>query len=1011
MLSAMPATANPLSAIPPAEPGDLPPAALALPGRTPRLAHPDFAPPPCTEHALPCPPLYLYDWMALHSPRFVALRRAKPGAPPPPPGVSPDTDDTTYARWVPRIHAAASYVLHRMGLPSERAARQRLVPGILRASPEQQQQQQQTSNGGSGPAAAEAAARSPMPPILAVCAHVDNGDYLTVALGTQRAGVVSLELATNNSADAIANLIYQAGARHLLVGRPGAKVDLDNKIQQALHILRTDHQWEVQLVPWPTALDEDKITAHPNDWPSLLPTGTTEGSMPPYTPDRPVAILHSSGTTGLWPKLRVLTERFVRQIQLWPLYARPPAHDGEGEQSGKADDPTRSHFVHGFEPGATFFMGNLPPFHAMGRQLSWAALSAGLTLGLYEYQESPRPVEERSWVAAILRSGSTGVVAPPSMYRNALTSYLSSSSREGDDKNVTTQNASQEEDPEDDGAPLRGLRRVSARVYGGALLPADASAALDQEGVHVSSFFGCTEVATMTAWGQSVPDPVLAVCPQANALCPMAHAFLRPLPSDTDAQDSPSSQHHNNPWERWEVHANGRIRSAVVEMLWYGQGLFQPTISNGTYRGVPTFSTGDRYHVFVRSDSWDKPRPLALGAADDDDVQPTISTDQLPPGAEVFYGILGRFDDTIALANGEKVNPGALVHTLTAHPDIDHALVFGATRPYPGVLVQLSPKSRLLASLNSTQPTADQHRDWDQSSLTSIRDAIWPSVAKANAAAPAHAQIRPEMVLIAHPSKPFLLTGKGSVRTARTLWLYTDLVDGAYAKEEEQGETEAGAEPEAEISLPARADDWTESTALRLILEILHQVRGDNVPTSAPASEQQAEANIDPDADLFQTLGVDSISAGRVRTLLVAHLAKWSTLHGDHKTNPGSAAGEAAGFWKKKIGPSFVYENSTPMSLARTVLLLLQRRGLDAALHGGRSAEQRMLDIIHKYTQSWPVTPAVKGPKQEDGLVFVVTGVRIFSSFSTSYFSIHAHPNPPPPPTFPNCPPAFHPAS
>lgn len=728
-----------LAAIAPAAAADLP-AGAALPqdAQAPLPLAPPFA------------PAQAYNWLAQHAPAAVAVRRE-----------TPDGDgyqDVTNVEWAARIRRAAAYV----------RARTNDAP----------------VSGGAQ--------------VVAFCAHADVLDYLCLTFGTELAGLVGLQLATNNSAPALAHLIRGAGAHALLAGPPG-KAGLDVRVHEAVRLLSQDG-WHVALIPWPAA---DVLTAGPQ----------LDDPITPYEPERPMAILHSSGTTGMWPKLRVYTQRDVRQLQHWPYFSPPP------------------------RAGGVTFIGNLPPFHAMGQQAARAAPAFGTVLAGYVWALHPRPVDERSWTHALLSTRSDTAIAAPVVYENVL----------------------------QDHALLALLRRVPTLVYGGALMAPHSLRTLSQHGIHLHSFFGTTEVNCIS----SLSFAGGAGIRKTN----MAHAFIQPIPGDEEG---------------------------AVEMLWYGAPYFAPLLYNGECNGRPTYSTGDRYRILSP----------AIGGG-------VVSTEQLP---EVRFEILGRSDDQVPLSNGEKVNPAPILHALLAHPDVSHVIVFGKSRLRPGVLLELHSSSSLLPP--STQLTAG---DWDAASLARAREVLWPLVEQANKDGPSHAHISREMVLFAQADRPFLLTGKGSVRTVPSLDLYAKEINEAYATST-VGASLGGIIPPAQ---------WTERSALSYVCALLAACLEHDI-----APHQQ-------DNDLFQTLGADSIIATKV----------WQAL--------------ATALRQDQLPSTLVYDHPTPAALAAAVHRIAT--GQPVAGNGtGLDPLSVMERLIARYGTFQSAAPARRVPKH----TFIVTGVR-----------------------------------
>jgi len=128
----------------------------------------------------------------------------------------------------------------------------------------------------------------------------------------------------------------------------------------------------------------------------------------------------------------------------------------------------------------------------------------------------------------------------------------------------------------------------------------------------------------------------------------------------------------------------------------------------------------------------------------------------------------GRTDDLIVFGNGSKHNPLAFEEHLRTHPLVRTALIAGTGRQQAAALIELTD-----AAAAAAPPDA----------LARLRDALWPAIAAANAAAPTHARIPKSHVLLARPAKPFLRAAKGTVQRAPTLRLYAAELDALYARE------------------------------------------------------------------------------------------------------------------------------------------------------------------------------------------------------------------------------------
>jgi hypothetical protein len=119
---------------------------------------------------------------------------------------------------------------------------------------------------------------------------------------------------------------------------------------------------------------------------------------------------------------------------------------------------------------------------------------------------------------------------------------------------------------------------------------------------------------------------------------------------------------------------------------------------------------------------------------------------------------IGRADDVIILANGEKIVPGPTEGTILAHPSVHGVVMFGRERNQAGLLVEPAEKHMF-------DPA-------DEAALVAFRNEIWPAVEEANRTAPAFGRVFKEMILATKPGKPLPRVGKGSISRKRALMLY-----------------------------------------------------------------------------------------------------------------------------------------------------------------------------------------------------------------------------------------------
>ncbi|KAJ3578647.1 hypothetical protein NPX13_g1919 [Xylaria arbuscula] len=127
----------------------------------------------------------------------------------------------------------------------------------------------------------------------------------------------------------------------------------------------------------------------------------------------------------------------------------------------------------------------------------------------------------------------------------------------------------------------------------------------------------------------------------------------------------------------------------------------------------------------------------------------------------------GRADNWMTLSTGLKMDPTDVENIISSHPDVQGAIIAGAYRFQPCLLVELR------------QPPANEE------DRAKALDTLWPTVAKANEQAPKAGRIPRELILLATESKPFLRASKGTIQRVLTIREYADEIDHLYASAEE----------------------------------------------------------------------------------------------------------------------------------------------------------------------------------------------------------------------------------
>ncbi|PBK63110.1 acetyl-CoA synthetase-like protein [Armillaria solidipes] len=173
------------------------------------------------------------------------------------------------------------------------------------------------------------------------------------------------------------------------------------------------------------------------------------------------------------------------------------------------------------------------------------------------------------------------------------------------------------------------------------------------------------------------------------------------------------------------------------------------------------------------------------------------------PAKENQYRILGRSDDLVVLANGEKVRPSGMEQALGECPGVRGVLVFGQGREGCGILVEVE-----------GEPSADFDAFLD----------------KANELADKHAKVAKEMVVFVSPGQ-LVRTDKGSIARKASWEKWEKEIVKSYEN----------ADQEEEPIMDADAGVW--------VARVLKEVLGYVIPETK---------------DFFEC-GMDSLQAARIR--------------------------------------------------------------------------------------------------------------------------------------------------
>ncbi|KAF7347156.1 Acetyl-CoA synthetase-like protein [Mycena venus] len=282
-----------------------------------------------------------------------------------------------------------------------------------------------------------------------------------------------------------------------------------------------------------------------------------------------------------------------------------------------------------------------------------------------------------------------------------------------------------------------------------------------------------------------------------------------------------------------------------------------------------------------------------------------------------FYKIVGRLDDVLIMANGEKTVPGPMEDIMMASPHIVGAVMFGRERNQVGVLIEPSLQHKI-------DPK-------DEQQIVKFRNLIWPIVEEANENAPAFARIYKEMILVTEPGRPMVRAPKGTVIKKATIASYTQDIDELYDT------IEASTNAASDVEPPS---SWTSKN-----LE----------PWLKTHATLVTHKDINGGHDLFDQ-GLDSLNATFLRHRIVGAL----------KNSSDDAAKAAA----QKIPQNFVYAYPSIEELADAIAALV-RGDVDGVASEKKALVERM---IAKYSEDFKPTDLRKHVVSSNGTVVLLTG-------------------------------------
>ncbi|KAJ7045274.1 putative aminoadipate reductase [Mycena alexandri] len=279
---------------------------------------------------------------------------------------------------------------------------------------------------------------------------------------------------------------------------------------------------------------------------------------------------------------------------------------------------------------------------------------------------------------------------------------------------------------------------------------------------------------------------------------------------------------------------------------------------------------------------------------------------------------VGRLDDVLIMANGEKTVPGPMEDVMMASPLITGAVIFGRERNQVGVLIEPNSQHKM-------DPKDDKQ-------IANFRNLIWPVIQKANENAPAFARIYKEMILVTGADRPMLRTPKGTVIKKSTIVLYQRDIEDLYRTIETSGNAASDIDPPSVVdSFRARAMAQNSRLAwlrARICVAVATSLIRDSIVSTATF----------------------------LRHRIVGAL----------KVSPENQVKAAA----QKIPQNFVYEHPTLEELARAISELV-----DGNTDGKSSGKKAIVEeMIAKYSEGFDEAIIPREPAVTGGTVVLLTG-------------------------------------
>ena len=302
--------------------------------------------------------------------------------------------------------------------------------------------------------------------------------------------------------------------------------------------------------------------------------------------------------------------------------------------------------------------------------------------------------------------------------------------------------------------------------------------------------------------------------------------------------------------------ASAAKQLASLDFVVVGGGPIKPAVANDLHENgvklinhfgatelgalAPIFRPGESYHweyLRLRTDFGLQLRQIEpsdeksgyrlsgrpFGANEDFELQDSVDVNPLNPTREVK--LMGRKDDLLVLATGEKVSPQVMEDLLAQDHRIKRAIVFGNGQFEVGVLIEPA------AAITSSE--AD------------FVESIWPAVLDANDKVDQHAVVSTRAAVLVKPSaKSVPLSDKGFPQRKDVYSAFETEIKSVYDRMEES----------------------TSSTSVQDLNH--HDLRGSLREMVQSCLPKRIKSETWEDDDDFVQLGMDSLQATRLRRIL-----------------------------------------------------------------------------------------------------------------------------------------------